>query len=203
MVVGEVLLRYTLLLKAQVNDCFVKRTTNNYLGIAYTMALKQTSQPVAISFSISESAANTFTQEQVDLTLSPLDNEVFVVLAVDLNVTAPEAITSTRTAADMVVTKSSQTALQNLGNTNTVASIGRGLVTTATDAPAAFQHSSLDTPVAELPYVNIIATNNFFVGIIGTNNAIAMSGSGRLWGYRARADAATYAALVQSEVLSA
>jgi hypothetical protein len=167
------------------------------------MSLKQTSQPVAISFSLAESAANTFTQEQVDLTLSPLDNEVFVVLAVDLNVTAPEAITSTRTAADMVVTKSSQTALQNLGNTNTVASIGRGLVTTATDAPAAFQHSSLDTPVAELPYVNIIATNNFFVGIVGTNNAIAMSGSGRLWGYRARADAATYAALVQSEVLSA
>ena len=167
------------------------------------MSLKQTSQPVAISFSLAESAANTFTQEQVDLTLSPLDNEVFVVLAVDLNVTAPEAITSTRTAADMVVTKSSQTALQSLGNTNTVASIGRGLVTTATDSPAAFQHSSLDTPVAELPYVNIIATNNFFVGIIGSNNTIAMSGSGRVWGYRARADAATYAALVQSEVLSA
>ena len=167
------------------------------------MALKQTSQPVAISFSISESAANTFTQEQVDLTLSPLDNEVFVVLAVDLNVTAPNTITATRTASDMVVTKSSQTALQNLSNTNTVATVGRGLVTSATDAPAAFQHSSLDTPVAELPYINIIATNNFFVGIAGANNTLAMSGSGRVWGYRARADASTYAALVQSEVLSA
>jgi len=165
--------------------------------------LKQSSQPVAISFSISESGANTFTQEQVDLTLSPLDNEVFVVLAVDLNVTAPEAIPATRTAADMVVTASTQTALQSLGNTNTIASIGRGLITTAADAPASFQHSSLDTPVAELPYVAVIATNNFFVGIVGSNNTIPMSGSGRIWGYRARAEASTYAALVQSEVLSA
>jgi len=69
--------------------------------------------------------------------------------------------------------------------------------------PAPFEHTSLDSPVANLDYVVIIATTNFFVGIIGANNTIPMSVSGRLWGYRARADAATYAALVQSEFLSA
>jgi len=37
----------------------------------------------------------------------------------------------------------------------------------------------------------------------GLANVAAKSASGRLWGYRAKADASTYAALVQSEVLSA
>ena len=44
------------------------------------MALKKTSEIVSISFSLNESAANTFTQEQIDLQLSPLDQEVFVVV---------------------------------------------------------------------------------------------------------------------------
>jgi len=39
--------------------------------------------------------------------------------------------------------------------------------------------------------------------LLGTNNLAAKDVSGRVWGYRARADASTYAALVQSEVLSA
>ena len=51
--------------------------------------LKQTSSTVAIGFSAIESAANTFTQTTVDLNLDPLNNEVFVVLAIDLNPTSP------------------------------------------------------------------------------------------------------------------
>ena len=167
------------------------------------MALKQTSQPVAISFRVQESAPNTFTQEEIDLTLSPLDNEVFVVLAVDLNPTAPEVIAATSTSSNATITKSSQTTYQDLRNSNTIAVAQRGIRTSAADAPVGFTHTSLDTPVAEVPYVDIIATNNFFVGILGDNNTLSMSVTGRLWGYRAKADASTYAALVQSEVLSA
>ena len=167
------------------------------------MAFKKTSETIAISFDLQESGANTFTQSQVDLTLSHLDQEVFVCVAVDLDPTAPEAIAATRTSSNACITKSSHVAFQNLGNSNTIAVSSRGLITTAADAPAPFEHTSLDSPVANLDYVDIIATNNFFVGIIGANNTIPTSVSGRLWGYRARADAATYAALVQSEILSA
>ena len=53
-----------------------------------------------------------------------------------------------------------------------------------------------------LEYIVIIVINDFFVQIEGRNNAVAKNGFGRLWGYRARADAAIYVALVQSEVLS-
>ena len=59
-----------------------------------------------------------------------------------------------------------------------------------------------DTPASNLDYIGILATNDFFIQIKGGNNTAAKSVYGKLYGYRARADAATYAALVQSEVLS-
>jgi hypothetical protein len=61
----------------------------------------------------------------------------------------------------------------------------------------------LETPPATLEYIGIIATNDFFVGVQGTNNGGPKQASGKLYGYRAVADATIYAALVQSEVLSA
>ena len=167
------------------------------------MALKRTSEVVAISFGLNESAPNTFTQEQIDLTLSPLDLEVFVVVAVDLDPSAPEVIPATRCGSFATLTKSSQTSYKSLSNSNTVATARRDAITDAASGVGSFQHSSLDSPVAMLDYVDIIATNNFFVAIQGDNNSIPMSLNGRLWGYRARADAATYAALTQSEILSA
>ena len=60
----------------------------------------------------------------------------------------------------------------------------------------------LFAPKAQLDYIDILATNDFFVSIEGGNNSAAVGGSGRMWAYRARADSATYAALVQSELLS-
>ena len=59
-----------------------------------------------------------------------------------------------------------------------------------------------DNPATDLEYIGIIATNDFFVQIKGDNNTGAKSVFGKMYGYRAKADAATYAALVQSEVLS-
>ena len=167
------------------------------------MALKPTSEVVAISFGLNESAANTFTQQQIDLTLSPLDLEVFVVVAVDLDPSAPSVIANTRTASFATLTKTNQTSYKSLSNSNTVATARRDAVSDPASGVGAFQHSSLDSPVARLDYVDIIATNNFFIAIQGDNNTIAMSLNGRVWGYRARADAATYAALTQSEILSA
>ena len=168
------------------------------------MALKKTSGIVAISFSLVESAANTFTKEQVDLTLSPLDQEVFVVVAVDMDPSAPDTIAGARTQSLATLTKSDVTSYRNLGSSNTIATAKRETVTEAAGtAAAAYQQNALDTPVAQAEYIDIIATNNFFVGLQGVNNNVPMSLNGRMWGYRARADGPTYAALVQSEQLSA
>ena len=63
--------------------------------------------------------------------------------------------------------------------------------------------SQAEQPPATLDYLGIIATNDFFVQVAGVNNAAAHGVSGKLYGYRAQASADIYAALVQSEVLSA
>ena len=52
--------------------------------------LKQSSSVVSIGFRTRESAPNTFTQSQIDLNLSPLDREVFVVLAINLDGSSPD-----------------------------------------------------------------------------------------------------------------
>lgn len=168
------------------------------------MAFKKTSEPVAVSFALAESAANTFTQEEIALQLDVLNNEIFVVLAIDLDIEAPDAIAATNTRVTSSLTSTTQTSTQGLGNTNCL-SEGRSEIRAAgfVDGGVGFERSANSTYTGDVPYIGLIATNNFFVQIAGVNNAAAKSVSGRVWGYRARADAATYAALVQSEVLSA
>lgn len=165
--------------------------------------LKQSSSVVSIGFEVEETAANTFTQGSVDLNLSPLDREVFVVLAVQVDPSTPDAAAATDTAVNAAITTTSQTALVNLSNANCLAFAGNSIKAAGfVDAGVAFSAGLLETPPATLEYIGIIATNDFFVGVKGTNNAVAKKAAGKLYGYRATADSSIYAALVQSEVLS-
>jgi hypothetical protein len=166
--------------------------------------LKQTSSTVAIGFEVIESAANTFTQSSIDLNLSPLDREVMVVLAVNLDPYAPDAVANADTAVETSLTTTSQTAVSNLSDSNCLAS-GSNFIQGAGfgDGGVGFQKLGIETPPATLEYVGIIATNDFFVQVKGKSNTGAKGVTGKLYGYRARADADIYSALVQSEVLSA
>jgi hypothetical protein len=83
--------------------------------------LKQTSSLIVISEGTSESAANTFTTEKVDLQLNPLDNEVFVVMGVDIDVNDPELIPATTTVAQMSISTTERTSVGGIGNTNVLA----------------------------------------------------------------------------------
>ena len=164
--------------------------------------LKQSSSVVSIGFSLTESAANTFTQSSVDLNLSPLDREVFVVLAANLDAEFPECITATDTQVKAGLTTTSQTVMPNLSNANCLVRLTESIRSDAVNA-VPFTTAVLETPPATLEYIGIIATNDFFIQVQGTNNASAKGMSGKLYGYRAVASADIYAALVQSEVLSA
>ncbi len=168
------------------------------------MGFKRTSEPLAISFGLTESAPNTFTQEEIALQLDVLNNEVFVVLAVDLNCSPPDAQAGVDSAMSAQVASTSQPDIGSLAVTNIMAITERTIRAAGfVDGGVGFSHFSGETPTADLDYIGIIATNNFFFGLEGSNNLGAKTASGRLWGYRARADATTYAALVQSEILSA
>jgi|TARA_R110000824_G_C15141072_1_gene670021 hypothetical protein len=166
--------------------------------------LKQTSSVIDIGFGVTESAANTFTQASVDLNLSPLDREVFVVLAINLDPFLPESVAGTTTKVQSSLTTTSQTDVKQLDNSNTLAVALNAILQNAGSVDGApFQTVGLETPPANLDYIGIIATNDFFVQVKGTGNTAAKAVNGKLYGYRARASADIYAALVQSEVLSA
>lgn len=166
------------------------------------MGFKKTSDTIAISFGLDESAANTFTQEEIALQLDVLNNEIFVVLAVDLNPSAPELVPGSSTEVRAVVSATTSTAMQSLANTNVIAESSQAIRSAGGEA-VSFTRAAEESYSGAVDYISLIATNNFFLTLQGTNNATAKSVNGRLWGYRARADASTYAALVQSEVLSA
>jgi len=165
--------------------------------------LKETSSLITIGFSVAESAPNTFTQASVDLQLNPLDNEVFIVYAIDLDLETPDAIAATNTAMSGALTTTSRTALPNLSDSACLA-VKQTRIRAAgfVDGGVGFTTGSNESPATQLEYVGIIATNDFFVQIEGANNGINHSMSGKMYGVRARADASVYAALVQSEVLS-
>ena len=166
--------------------------------------LKQTSSVVAIGFQVNETAANTFTQGQIDLNLSPLDREIFVVLACNLDTGNPDAITAVNTAVRARLTTTSQTTMPLLSDSNCLAAITSEIRASGfADGGVGFQSQALETPPSTLEYIGIIATNDFFVQVEGANNLVAKGVSGKLYGYRAIASADIYAALVQSEVLSA
>jgi len=170
------------------------------------MGFKKTSDTIAVSFEVVEAGANTFTQDQISLQLDVLNNEIFVVLGIDLDPTCPSNDPAANTQTQMSLTTTSQTAVALLSSSNCLAeeriNIRQEIGGAGAVGPVLFRASNGSTPFATADYIGLIATNDFFVQIQGSNNAVPQSGSGRVWGYRARADASTYAALVQSEVLS-
>lgn len=167
------------------------------------MALKKTSGEIQISFRVDETAANTFTQDEISLPLDPLNNEVFVVTSALLDLQPPDAQAATNTAVNGALTTTSQTVVVGLNSSQCIVAAETGIRAAGfVDAGVLYSDMAPDGPQAGMDTIAIIATDNFFVSVVGTANVGAKSLNGRMYGYRAKADAATYAALVQSELLS-
>ena len=165
--------------------------------------LKSTSSPIQVSeFSI-ELVANTFVSEAIDLSLNPLDQEVFVVTQVNLDVDAPDSITGLSTAVDATLSTVLRANLGSIANSNVLASARREIICNAgmtPDGGIPFDREDPTFTALTEDYLGIIATSNCFLNLQGTNVKQARV---RIYGYRATASASVYAALVQSEVLSA
>jgi hypothetical protein len=168
--------------------------------------LKETSSLITIGAAVTESAANTFTQVQIDLQLNPLDNEVFVVQSIDLNLTPPDYDGVRSTDVFGSLSTVSRTTIGTLADTNVMA-VARDSIQVDEVSPTpnavAFSRMSGETPATALEYLGIIATNDFFLQVQGNDNQNAKNMTAKVYGYRAKADSAIYAALVQSELLSA
>ena len=172
--------------------------------------LKQTSSQIVISFGLQESAPNTFTTDRVDLQLNALDNEVFVVTGVKMDISTPDFLVGAGTNrfgtfASLSKQDISQSNSLSLDNPSIMATANAQVLVSATATVAGVTHqleNSTDSPF-HVDYVDIIATPDFYVNLNGVNQADEAEVTGKLYGYRARADASVYASLVQSELLSA
>lgn len=166
--------------------------------------LKTSSGLITVSFSTNETAPNTFSQDIVDLQLNVLDREVFVVTGVNLDVLPPDAQAGTDSRVRASLSTVNRTSIGDLADNDVIASArddirAGGFV----DGGVAFSTMFGESPAVGMDYLAIIATNDFAVQIEGNGNLGAKSVTGKLYGYRATAEASTYAALVQSELLSA
>lgn len=169
------------------------------------MALKKTSETVLISNSVEEAVAGTMASTQVSLQLSPLDKEVFVVTMINLDPDAPDSIVGTSTLVDCSISTTQRTTVGTISNSNVLAAARTSIICNAAMTADGGIPFSREDPLSADPhsgYVGIIATDDFFLNVQGTNNGNVKAVRARVYGYRAKADAATYAALVQSELLS-
>ena len=166
--------------------------------------LKQTSAPIVISFGVTETAPNIFTQEQISMQLNVLDREVMVITGVNIDTSTPDAIAALDTATGASLSSTSRTTLGDLSDTNVIATALDSIRSAGyVDGGVAFQTSFGETPAAGMEYLNIIATNDFFIQVQGSGNLNPKRMNGKLFCYRAVAEASVFAALVQSELLSA
>jgi len=164
--------------------------------------LTETSSIITIGASVLESAANTFTSQQVDLQLNPLDNEVFVVYAVDLDILDPNVVAGVDTLIQGSISTTSRTAVGSIADSNVLA---HTRITLENDGPEFYRSffASDSAPTGQLDYLAIIATNDFFLNIQGAQNNDPRRMNARIYGVRAKASASVYSARVQSELLSA
>ncbi len=166
--------------------------------------LKQTSAPLVISFEVTEDVVDQFTELQVAMQLNVLDREVMVITGCNLDLVPPKGIAGVDTIVNGSLSATSRTTVGTLANSNVIA-VARDSITSAgyVDSGVAFTSSFGETPAAGMDYLGIIATNDFFIQIQGQNNLAVKAMRGKLFCYRAIADASTFAALTQSELLSA
>ena len=181
------------------------------------MALKRSSSPIAISTFTQLTAdpvAAQFVSKGVDLQLNPLDNEVFVVTAIKIDFEdgmpipflANPGVYKLRQNISISTTAQSSYAGIQASNVLGASGLSYYLFTDGTAPPVYVmqEDNAMDTPPADQDYIGIIATNDFYVNydcssMLATQT---LNANVRVYGYRAKADASTYAALVQSEVLS-
>lgn len=163
--------------------------------------LKETSSLIVISSQVTESASNTFTSSRVDLQLNPLDNEVFLLYSIDLDAQQPDSVDAVTSQLVASLSTTARTTVGGINDSNVMAA-SRQVIQNQTTNAVYTEFKSDSTPTGMLEYIGIIATNDFFLNIQGTNNAAAKACNARVYGVRAKADASVYAALVQSEVLS-
>lgn len=170
------------------------------------MSYKRSSSLLNIGAAVTETDVDTFTELQVNLPLNTLDREIFVVTDILIYTSNPDMNVGGNSALSAYCSKVS---LANRGLNSTDPSDsyflgakqwyvydGGAGSTIATEALPSDQY----TTGTERDHLAVVATPDFFISIRGSAQSNPKEVAVRLTGYRAIADADTYAALVTEEL---
>ncbi len=123
-------------------------------------------------------------------------------LAADIDAFAPDVFPGINTAQSLSISTTGRTSVGSISDSNVIASQRIDVKTDGQNHVVFDRLAAIGPSSDKIDYISILATNNFFLQTEGVNNAGAKGGNARLWVVRAKADSATYAALVNSELLS-
>ena len=163
------------------------------------MGYKWTSETFTIREAVTETGANTFTEQTVNLNLDSLSREILVIQRVDLDVAYPDAIASTYTSVSASLANTSQTTPINIDDPDCIASGNTVIASPNPTSMVSFQEAMPESiNAADVPLF-IVATDNLYLGVKGLNNTNAKSCYMVLHARRAKADAGTYSAILTSQ----
>jgi hypothetical protein len=172
------------------------------------MSYKRNSSLMNIGAQVSESAANTFTELEVTLPLNTLDREIFVVTDILFHMSRPDLVAGANASTSAYCSKISLMS-HGTGSTDPADSFFLGakqMFILDSGAGTAVIDETLPsdqyTTGTERDHLGIIATPNFYLSVVGSNNVGVKHSSVRLTGFRAVASADTYAALVTEELMN-
>ena len=114
--------------------------------------ISPTSKIISISGLTLETAENTFTDEQVLLDLDPLNQEVFVVTNVAIDIDEPDLIADTTTLVDCSLSKTEQTSVNGINSDNVIASSRTSIVL----GQIGFSRDAPNLAAAEGDYLSLI-----------------------------------------------
>ena len=166
--------------------------------------ITQQSPLMTIGTRVIESAANTFTQSEVELPLSPSLRQVFVVTDVEMQIQTPDSpgiIAPAETVLTGQVTKSTQTAILEFSDPDCMARASKRLIGDVGALCYVPPETSPRRSIGKLTedYLDILASSNYFVGVEGAGNAGTLSVAVKVSGFIASVDADVFAALVVAE----
>ena len=169
-------------------------------GDGMASGLKRTSADFFVSAAVLESAPGTYTSLNITLPLNSLDREVFVITGILMDPATPVSLPNTQTSSQLQLTRNVATAMLTLADFNLIATSTESINGGAAEFD--FFSKSYGNQINESgqDYVDVVATPNMFLGVIGANNPGALESSIRVYGYRARADVSVYSALIASEL---
>ena len=162
--------------------------------------LKRTSADFFVSAQLQESAINTFTEATISLPLNSLDREVFVITGIIMDPGTPTSVPATQSDSFLQLTRNTAGAIQNISDFNLIALS----VETINGGVAEFDFFSKtygnQIMQSGQDFVDIVATPNMSIAVLGNNNLGLLTSNVRVYGYRAKADSAVYSALIASEL---